>query len=130
MFHYDQPDIVKAGTDEEVSIQDQAHSIAQAAGLKGCSGLDKTKPDGHAPKPYGRGVVTQIGLPASNLFERRHPHHRSGLLGKIGAYNPTKSKTMLAWKPMYDVNGLLKGMVDADRDLMRSENHLKQGGEE
>jgi GDPmannose 4,6-dehydratase len=42
--------------------------------------------------------------------------------------DPTKSKTVLGWKPKYDVNALLREMVDADLDLMRGENVLKQGG--
>jgi len=42
--------------------------------------------------------------------------------------DPTKSKTVLGWKPKYDVNALLREMVDADIELMRGENVLKQGG--
>jgi GDPmannose 4,6-dehydratase len=42
--------------------------------------------------------------------------------------DPTKSKTILGWKPKYDVNALLREMVDADIELMRGENVLKQGG--
>ena len=42
--------------------------------------------------------------------------------------DPTKSKAILGWKPKYDVNALLREMVDADIELMRGENVLKQGG--
>jgi GDPmannose 4,6-dehydratase len=42
--------------------------------------------------------------------------------------DPTKSKEKLGWKPKYDVNALLKEMVDADLDLMRGESHLIKGG--
>jgi GDPmannose 4,6-dehydratase len=42
--------------------------------------------------------------------------------------DPTKSREKLGWKPKYDVNALLKEMVDADLDLMRGEHHLKKGG--
>ena len=42
--------------------------------------------------------------------------------------DPTKSKAILGWKPKYDVNALLREMVDADLELMRGENVLKQGG--
>jgi GDPmannose 4,6-dehydratase len=42
--------------------------------------------------------------------------------------DPTKSKTILGWKPKHDVNSLLQEMVDADLDLMRRDTHLKQGG--
>ncbi len=42
--------------------------------------------------------------------------------------DPTKSKKILGWEPKYDVNQLLREMVDSDLDLMRRESHLKQGG--
>jgi GDPmannose 4,6-dehydratase len=40
----------------------------------------------------------------------------------------TKSKTILGWNPKCDVNTLLREMVDADLELVRGENALKQGG--
>jgi GDPmannose 4,6-dehydratase len=42
--------------------------------------------------------------------------------------DPSKSKTKLGWKPRYDVQSLLNEMVDSDLDLMRREQHLRQGG--
>lgn len=42
--------------------------------------------------------------------------------------DPTKSKSILGWKPKHDVNSLLREMVDADIELMRGESVLKQGG--
>lgn len=39
-----------------------------------------------------------------------------------------KAKKILGWTPKYDVDALLKEMVDSDLDLMRREQHLKQGG--
>lgn len=42
--------------------------------------------------------------------------------------DPTKSKTILGWKPKYDVDTLLQEMVDADLELMRRDTHLKEGG--
>ena len=42
--------------------------------------------------------------------------------------DPTKSKTILGWKPKYDVNSLIAEMVEADLTLMRRERHLKSGG--
>jgi GDPmannose 4,6-dehydratase len=42
--------------------------------------------------------------------------------------DPTKAKTKLGWQPKYDVNALIKEMVDSDLQLMRQDSHLKQGG--
>jgi GDPmannose 4,6-dehydratase len=40
----------------------------------------------------------------------------------------SKAKKILEWQPKYDVDSLLREMVDSDLDLMRREQHLKQGG--
>ncbi len=42
--------------------------------------------------------------------------------------DPSKAKKILGWKPKYDVNSLLREMVDSDLELMRRDQHLKQGG--
>jgi GDPmannose 4,6-dehydratase len=42
--------------------------------------------------------------------------------------DPSKAKKILGWNPRYDVDSLLKEMVDADLDLMRRESHLRKGG--
>jgi GDPmannose 4,6-dehydratase len=42
--------------------------------------------------------------------------------------DPLKAKTILGWQPRYDVNALLKEMVDADLELMNREHHLNKGG--
>jgi GDPmannose 4,6-dehydratase len=42
--------------------------------------------------------------------------------------DPTKAKKILGWQPKSDVNTLLREMVDADLNLMRSDVHLRQGG--
>ncbi|NJO93000.1 MAG: GDP-mannose 4,6-dehydratase [Chloroflexia bacterium] len=42
--------------------------------------------------------------------------------------DPTKAMTKLGWKPEYDVNELIKEMVQADVELMKKERFLKEGG--
>ncbi len=42
--------------------------------------------------------------------------------------DPSKAKTILGWKPKYDVNALIAEMVDADMNLVRRDSHLKEGG--
>ena len=42
--------------------------------------------------------------------------------------DPSKAKKILGWKPKYDVDALLREMVDSDLELMRKEQHIKQGG--
>ena len=42
--------------------------------------------------------------------------------------DPTKSKTQLGWQPKYDLNALVKEMVDADVERVKREIMLKQNG--
>ena len=42
--------------------------------------------------------------------------------------DPTKAKTKLGWVPEYDLQGLVKDMIDSDIKLMQKEQYLKNGG--
>jgi len=40
----------------------------------------------------------------------------------------TKAHTKLGWKPEYDLNGLIKEMVNSDLKLMKKDRYLREGG--
>ena len=42
--------------------------------------------------------------------------------------DPTKAKTVLGWEPQYDLNGLVKDMMQSDIRLMKKDAYLKDGG--
>jgi GDPmannose 4,6-dehydratase len=42
--------------------------------------------------------------------------------------DPTKSKTVLGWEPKYDLNGLIRDMMQSDIKLMKKDAWLKEGG--
>ena len=42
--------------------------------------------------------------------------------------DPTKAQTKLNWKPEYDLNGLIKDMMQSDIHLMKKDAYLKDGG--
>ncbi|MBK8806775.1 MAG: GDP-mannose 4,6-dehydratase [Bacteroidales bacterium] len=42
--------------------------------------------------------------------------------------DPTKANTKLNWKPEYDLNGLIKDMMQSDIKLMQKNDYLKDGG--
>ena len=42
--------------------------------------------------------------------------------------NPGKAKKKLGWEPKYDLNGLIKDMMESDVQLMKKESYLKDGG--
>ncbi len=42
--------------------------------------------------------------------------------------DPTKSQTVLGWKPEYDLQGLVADMMQSDVKLMKKESYLKEGG--
>jgi GDPmannose 4,6-dehydratase len=78
-------------------------------------------------------VVANLGLNASELHlgmevvkvdpKYFRPTEVDLLLG-----DPTKSKTQLGWEPKYDLPLLVKDMVQADLELMKKDEHLKNGG--
>ncbi len=42
--------------------------------------------------------------------------------------DPTKSKTKLGWEPEYDLQGLVKDMMESDLHLMKKDRYLTDGG--
>jgi GDPmannose 4,6-dehydratase len=42
--------------------------------------------------------------------------------------DPTKANTKLGWKPQYDLNGLVKDMMQSDIKLMKRDAYLREGG--
>lgn len=42
--------------------------------------------------------------------------------------DPTKSQTVLGWKPKYDLKGLVEDMMQADIKLFKKDDYLKEGG--
>ena len=42
--------------------------------------------------------------------------------------NPGKAKKKLGWEPEYDLNGLIREMMESDVHLMKKESYLKEGG--
>lgn len=42
--------------------------------------------------------------------------------------DPTKAKTQLNWEPKYDLNALIKDMIESDIKLMKKDQYLKNGG--
>lgn len=42
--------------------------------------------------------------------------------------DPTKSNTVLGWKPQYDLPALIADMMESDIKLMQKESYLKEGG--
>jgi len=42
--------------------------------------------------------------------------------------DPTKAKTILGWKPKYDLPMLVKEMVAGDIETFKRDKYLKEGG--
>lgn len=42
--------------------------------------------------------------------------------------DPTKAKTKLGWEPKYDLAALVNDMIHSDLNLMKKDEHLKNGG--
>ena len=42
--------------------------------------------------------------------------------------DPSKAKNQLGWKPEYNLNDIVKDMMDFDLQLMQKDKYLKNGG--
>ncbi|MEM9858686.1 MAG: GDP-mannose 4,6-dehydratase [Bacteroidota bacterium] len=42
--------------------------------------------------------------------------------------DPSKAKSKLGWRPKYDLDGLIRDMVDADLELFKRDKYLYEGG--
>ncbi|RZJ80536.1 MAG: GDP-mannose 4,6-dehydratase [Flavobacterium sp.] len=78
-------------------------------------------------------LLSSLGLSADNLYlgttvvkvdpKYFRPTEVDLLLG-----DPHKSNTQLGWQPKYDLPALVKDMMLADLQLMKKDEHLKNGG--
>jgi len=78
-------------------------------------------------------TVSRLGLDQSKLFlgstvVRVDPKYFRPTEVDLLLGDPTKSKTQLGWKPQYDLPMLVKDMILSDLNLMKKDEHLKQGG--
>ncbi|WP_129715309.1 GDP-mannose 4,6-dehydratase [Pedobacter sp. SYP-B3415] len=78
-------------------------------------------------------MVAQLGLNLENLklgtvVVRVDPAYFRPTEVDLLLGDPTKSKTQLGWTPKYDLPALVKDMMEADLQLMKKDEYLKQGG--
>jgi GDPmannose 4,6-dehydratase len=91
-----------------IEVQFEGSGVNEIARIKRCSGEHKIK-DG------------SIVLKIDPRYYR--PTEVELLIG-----DSTKARTVLGWKPTYDLNGLIKDMMDSDMLLFSKEQYLKVGG--
>ena len=78
-------------------------------------------------------VVRRLGLDETKLFlgttvVRVDPKYFRPTEVDLLLGDPTKSKTQLGWRPKYDLPALVQDMMLADLQLMKKDEHLKNGG--
>lgn len=86
----------------------------------------------------GVGVNERALVKACNNPEYQLPAGKEVLAVDPGYFRPTevelligdpsKSKTLLGWEPEYDLQGLVKDMMDGDLHLMKKDKYLQEGG--
>jgi GDPmannose 4,6-dehydratase len=78
-------------------------------------------------------LLSSLGLSADNLYlgttvVRVDPKYFRPTEVDLLLGDPTKSNTQLGWQPKYDLPALVKDMMLADLQLMKKDEHLKNGG--
>jgi GDPmannose 4,6-dehydratase len=77
-------------------------------------------------------LLTSLGLNSEKLFlgttvVRVDPKYFRPTEVDLLLGDPTKSKTQLGWQPKYDLQALVKDMMQADLHLMKKDEYLKSG---
>jgi len=100
--------IIKSFKHVGIKVEFEGTGIEETAKVKACTGSYNV--------PVG-----QVVLRIDPKYFR--PTEVDLLLG-----DPTKAQTRLGWKPKYDLDGLIKDMMQADLKLFKRDKYLKEGG--
>jgi GDPmannose 4,6-dehydratase len=100
--------IIKAFNHVGIEIEFNGHGVEEVAKVKACNGDYQV--------PIGQEV-----LKIDPRYFR--PTEVDLLLG-----DPAKAQKKLGWKPKYDLDSLLKDMMEADLKLFKRDKYLKEGG--
>ena len=124
MLQQDEPDDYVIATGITTEIRDVLIMAFKMTGIE---------VDFHGKGDNERGVVVSCSDPDFQLpagqevvaIDRRYfrPTEVDLLIG-----DPTKAKEKLGWEPEYNLESLIKEMVESDVQEVKSEKHLKNGG--
>ncbi|MEI6139025.1 MAG: GDP-mannose 4,6-dehydratase [Mariniphaga sp.] len=136
ILQQDQPDDYVIATGITTSIRDFIKLACREIGLeisftgsgiheKGCfTNIDDALFSDKVGNQYIEGIKNRISKPAVGVDPKYFRPTEVDLL--IG--DPIKANTKLGWKPEYDLNGLVKDMMQSDIKLMKKDAWLREGG--
>lgn len=102
------------------------HIIFKGEGVNEKGYIDKIDQD-LFEKTVGTSFLSQIKNKKEAVVEIDEAYFRPTEVDLLIG-DATKSREKLNWKPEYDLNGLVKDMMESDVKLMKKEIYLKEGG--
>lgn len=123
MLQQDKPEDFVIATGVTTSIRDFIHKVFAELGIEVEFKGEGVNEVGLVKKCRGE-YQLPIGTEIINVDERYFRPTEVELL--IG--DPTKANEKLGWKPKYDLDALVKDMVESDLKLMKQDRYLQEGG--
>jgi len=124
MLQQDEPEDYVIATGKTTSVKEMAKLAFEKAGVEiQFAGEGKDQ----------KGVVVntkgdQIQLGSGDVVIRVDPNYYRPTEVDLLIGNPEKAKKQLGWEPTYDLDGLIKEMVNADLKHFQKLQYLKKGG--
>lgn len=100
--------IIKSFKHVGIEIEFEGTGIEETAKVKACTG--------------------SYNVPVGQVILRIDPKYFRPTEVDLLLGDPTKAQTKLGWKPKYDLDGLIKDMMQADLKLFKRDKYLKEGG--
>lgn len=125
MLQQDTPEDFVLATGVTTSIRDFIIKVFNHLGIELAFKGEGVKEIGYVVKCNGE-FKLEVGKEIIHVDERYFRPTEVELL--IG--DPTKAQTKLGWKPKYDLDALVKDMIDSDLKLMTKDKYLQDGGYE
>ena len=100
--------IIKSFKHVGIEIEFEGTGVEETAKVKACTG--------------------SYNVPVGQVILRIDPKYFRPTEVDLLLGDPTKAQTKLGWKPKYDLDGLIKDMMQADLKLFKRDKYLKEGG--
>jgi GDPmannose 4,6-dehydratase len=139
ILQQEKPDDYVIATGVTTTIREMIRKSAAEVGLEISFRGEGVQEKGHLSAVDEKVFIEKVGEKYLAGVKERLAAHSSTVVAIDSAYfrptevelligDPTKAKTVLGWQPEYDLDGLIKDMMQSDIKLMKKECYLKEGG--
>ncbi len=138
ILQQDEPDDYVIATGVTTTIRDFILKAAAEVGLELTFKGEGVEEKGHLTAIDEKLFIEKVGEPYLESMKARisknedivavDPQYFRPTEVELLIGDPTKSRTKLGWEPKYDLDGLIKDMMQSDIKLMQKDAYLRNGG--